>query len=286
MDDAVNRAQQIFKFLSDLKKKDMALLLRTNWTVGGVVIDREKKETIYGDRTMLKIVKPDGKVAYEYADRLVGGTIEDCIFRFKDAPIILTERKVPTTMDDLKYFNPIMTGNEARMFQELINDINIKHEIIHHLSFMIKSLRTKMKVLESKADSLGDENRYLKDEIELLRKENIELKRALSNIRKVAEMAIKENMAKDRAIEKILNTLNEMSTKVVMTPTEAVDKLVDDYVKQFSKMEAIVSRDGKFEGVMERLAKLESEFNEIKNSLNMILTKVENVGKQSGSGSD
>jgi len=287
-EEKVKLAQKFMDSLSKLKNLDMALLIRTNWILGGIIIGREKKETIYGDRVMLKVVKPDGRITYEYADRLTGGTLESCIFEFKDVPIILTERKVPSMMDDSKLFHPIITGMEARMWSELVADINIKHQIIHHQGFLISSLKTQTEFLESKLSALGSEIRQLKDENRLLRQENTELKRAVAQIKKIAEMAIRENITKDAIIKKIMDTLDRMSTKIVQTPSEVVEEITDMFVKTKSKMEVAVAGNGNLEdlrGELAKLKKLEEDIESLKRTVSDLPNIIKSVLKEHGGSS-
>lgn len=275
----IELAEKFFKSFKKLKDYDMYILLRTNWLLGGMVIGTDKKETVYGDRIMFKIVTPDGRIAYEYADKALGGTIESCTFRFKDAPFILTERKVPSMMDDPRLFYPIITGMEARSWSEMVADVKMKHEVIHHQAYIIHNLNTEKEVLEAKVSALGSELRRIKEEYKLAEQENAELKRALAQIKKIAETAIRENITKDAMIKRIMEVLDSMSTKVVQTPHEMVEDVLNQMVRVKGKME-YVSGNGELESIRKEVSKL----SQLEERLRSLEQKMEELKSHGGGG--
>ena len=275
----IELAEKFFKSFKKLRDYDMYILLRTNWLLGGMVIDTDKKETVYGDRVMFKVVTPDGRIAYEYADKALGGTIESCTFRFKDAPFILTERKVPSMMDDPRLFYPIITGIEARSWSEMVADVKMKHEVIHHQAYIIHNLNTEKEVLEAKVSALGSELRRIKEEYKLAEQENAELKRALAQIKKIAETAIRENITKDAMIKRIMEVLDSMSTKVVQTPHEMVEDVLNQMVRVKGKME-YVSGNGELESIRKEVSKL----SQLEERLRSLEQKLEELKSHGGGG--
>lgn len=260
--------------INRLPRAELQILLRSSGDFGGVIFRREKKQVNGTFRTVIHYIKPDGSSGKEYLDFMPdpAGEPEDARPIIFPPPFVMTARKKPGFDDDEESFEWLLDQRRASYLQGLKNDLIKRNHEISELNWRIDELRTIINRQENEIKVLSERIRMYEDDVERLSRENILLKRTVTQLEEVARKSLAGYIESEKALNEIMRKAELLGQERVMSPVERLKQIAEESKEVMEIIQAGHSRD---ELSYEMFAALQRRINDLDAKINRLLERRE-----------
>jgi len=223
-------AEKWVKSLKKLSELDMYILLRTTGEFVGIVFYIERRPVNGAFRTVLHYITPDGRIAKEYLDYMPdpNGEPQDVRVIIFSRLIILTARKKPGFEDSEENFEWIISMDRANYYMNLRDDNIRKRQEIAELMWRMDEMNATISRQDNEVTVLSERLRMTEEKEKMLSRENILLKRTVSQLEEVAKKAMAGYIEAEAALSEIMRKAEILGQDRVLSPSERVKEIAKE----------------------------------------------------------